>query len=146
MSTTNSISPLSDSRQAAFRTTRWSVVLSAQRQSSEDAAQSLEMLCQQYWPPLFAYVRHRGYSEHDAQDLTQSFFTRLLEKDCLAAVDREQGRFRSFLLMAMKRFLANEWDRLSAQKRGGGTKIISMDSLERMPNAEASTIKVLRRC
>ena len=96
---------------AAFYTTRWSVVLAAQGKSTGDAFESLEALCRQYWPPLYSYVRHRGHAAHDAQDLTQAFFARLLEKDWLTAVDQEKGRFRSFLLMALKRFLANEWDR-----------------------------------
>lgn len=116
---------------AAFQTTRWSVVLAAQGKSSgEDAFSSLEALCRQYWPPLYAYVRHRGHAAHDAQDLTQAFFARLLEKDWLTAADRESGRFRSFLLMALKRFLANEWDHSRAQKRGGGAEWISLDAVE----------------
>lgn len=118
-------------QRATFRTTRWSVVFAAQGKSSgADAMQSLEALCRQYWPPLYAYVRHRGHAVHDAQDLTQAFFARLLEKDWLAAADRERGRFRTFLLMALKRFLANEWDRSQTQKRGGGVKIINMEAAE----------------
>jgi RNA polymerase sigma-70 factor (ECF subfamily) len=112
---------------SAFHTTRWSVVSAAQDGSSRDAFQSLEALCQQYWPPLYAYVRQRGNTVHDAQDLTQAFFARLLEKDWLTAADRAHGRFRAFLLMALKRFLANEWDRTQAQKRGGTAEIISLD-------------------
>lgn len=115
-------------RHAAFHTTRWSVVLSAQGKSSGDAFASLEALCGQYWPPLYAYVRHRGHAAHDAQDLTQAFFARLLEKNWLTAVDQEKGRFRSFLLMALKRFLANEWDRAQTRKRGGGVEVISLDA------------------
>lgn len=114
----------------AFHTTRWSVVLAAQAKTAADAQQSLDALCRQYWPPLYAYVRFRGHSEHDAQDLTQAFFARLLEKSWLAAAERERGRFRTFLLMALKRFLANEWDRLQAQKRGGSTRIVSFDAVE----------------
>lgn len=122
---------VSITRHAAFQTTRWSVVLAAQGKSSGgDAFSSLEALCRQYWPPLYAYVRHRGHAAHDAQDLTQAFFARLLEKDWLTAVDRESGRFRSFLLMALKRFLANEWDHSQAQKRGGGAEWISLDAVE----------------
>lgn len=88
----------------------------------------MEALCLQYWPPLYAYVRHRGHSAHDAQDLTQAFFARLLEKDWLAAADQERGRFRTFLLMALKRFLSNERDYAQAQKRGGGMHAISLDA------------------
>lgn len=113
---------------AGFHTTRWSVVLAAQGKASGDAVRSLEALCRQYWPPLYAYVRHRGFSAHDAEDLTQEFFSRLLEKDWLAAVQRERGHFRSFLLMALKRFMANEWDRSQARKRGGGCEVISLDA------------------
>ncbi|MEZ5430742.1 MAG: hypothetical protein R3F31_06085 [Verrucomicrobiales bacterium] len=104
------------------------VLAARDRVSSEDeATRSLETLCRQYWPPLYAYVRQRGHAVHDAQDLTQSFFARLLERDWLSAADRERGRFRSFLLMAMKRFLANEWDRIRSEKRGGKIAFICLD-------------------
>jgi len=131
---TNTQPPLSSAlnRPVTFHTTRWSVVLAAQGKSSADAFQSLEALCRQYWPPLYAYVRHLGYAEHDAQDLTQAYFARLLEKDWLAAAVRERGRFRSFLLMTLKRFLANEWDRSKTQKRGGAARMISLDAAERI--------------
>src|SRR5688500_6591768 len=88
---------------AAFHTTRWSVVLDAQRAGSGDAMRSLEALCRQYWPPLYAYARHRGVARHYAEDLTQEFFARLPERGWLAVVKRECGRFRAFLLMAFKR-------------------------------------------
>jgi RNA polymerase sigma factor (sigma-70 family) len=112
---------------AAFHTTRWSVVLDAQGRASEDSMRSLEALCRQYWPPLYAYARYRGNAPHDAEDLTQEFFARLLAQEWLAAVKRERGRFRTFLLMAFKRFMANEWDRSQARKRGGGCEVISLD-------------------
>jgi RNA polymerase sigma-70 factor (ECF subfamily) len=115
---------------AAFHTTRWSVVLDAQGRASGDSMRSLEALCRQYWPPLYAYARYRGVAPHDAEDLTQEFFARLLEKQWLAAVKRECGRFRAFLLMAFKRFMANEWDRSQARKRGGGCEVFSMDAAE----------------
>ena len=133
-------------QRATFRTTRWSVVFAVQGKSSEtDAGQSLETLCRQYWPPLYAYVRHRGHAVHDAQDLTQAFFARLLEKDWLAAADRERGRFRTFLLMALKRFLANEWDRSQTQKRGGGVKIINLEAAESIsiPDPQTTTAESL---
>lgn len=114
-------------QQAAFPATRWSVVLGAQGRSSGNPAASLESLCRQYWPPLYAYVRQRGHSRHDAQDLTQEFFARLLDKKWLAAADPAQGRLRTFLLMAMKRFLANEWDRSMTVKRGGGVEFVNLD-------------------
>ena len=106
------------------------MVLGAQGKCPRDVRESLETLCRQYWPPLYAYVRHRGHSAHDAQDLTQEFFARLLAKGWLTAAGQENGRFRSFLLMAMKRFLANEWDRSRRLKRGGGVVFISMDATE----------------
>jgi len=115
---------------AWFHTTRWSLVLAAQGKASGDARDSLEALCRQYWQPLFAYVRHRGYAEHDAQDLTQAFFERFLEKGWLAVAERDRGRFRTFLLMALKRFLANEWDHSHAQKRGGTATVISIEAAE----------------
>lgn len=118
----------SRTRAGVFHTTRWSLVLSAQGKSPGDAFDSLEILCGQYWQPLYAYVRHRGHSPQDAQDLTQEFFARLLAKDWLNAAEREKGRFRSFLLMAMKRFLSNEGDRSQAQKRGAGVSPIRMDT------------------
>jgi RNA polymerase sigma factor (sigma-70 family) len=111
-----------------FVTTRWSVVLSAQEKNSGQAATALEALCRTYWYPLYAYVRRFGRSAPDAQDLTQEFFARLLEKDYLRAADRTKGRFRTFLLVALKRFLANEWDRAQAAKRGGGNVAVPFDT------------------
>jgi RNA polymerase sigma-70 factor (ECF subfamily) len=105
-----------------FVTTHWSVVL---RAGGDDAA--LGELCRAYWYPLYAYVRRLGKSPQDAEDLTQAFFARLLEKNYIAAADQEKGRFRTFLLIALKRFLANEWDREHAQKRGGFQTIVSID-------------------
>jgi RNA polymerase sigma-70 factor (ECF subfamily) len=103
------------------------MVLSARGPGDTVAERSLEELCRQYWQPLYVFVRQRGRGVHDAQDLTQEFFARLLEKDWLLSADRSKGRFRSFLLMAMQRFLANEWDRSRARKRGGGETTLSID-------------------
>lgn len=114
-------------RPSAFHTTRWSLVLQAQAGSESDVETSLETLCRQYWPPLYAFVRGRGHSPHDAQDLTQEFFSRLLAKNWISAADPARGRFRSFLLLALKRFLANEWDHIHAQKRGGGVPRFELD-------------------
>lgn len=111
-----------------FVTTRWSVVLAARDKSSPASAEALEAICRAYWYPLYALVRRQGHSPHDAQDLTQEFFARLLQKDYLQAADREKGRLRTFLHVALKRFLANEWDRLRAQKRGGGVAPVSFDT------------------
>ena len=113
--------------QAVFATTHWSVVLTAGRSDTTRAQDALARLCQTYWYPLYAYVRRRGYSAHDAQDLTQAFFARLLEHQSLNCADPERGRFRSFILTAMNHFLASEWKRGMAQKRGGGTLAISLD-------------------
>ncbi len=112
----------------AFPNTRWSMVLAARAEETPDSLAALEQLCRAYWPPLYGYVRRLGHDAHDAQDLTQEFFARLLEKDWLQAADREKGRFRTFLLVAMKRFLANQWDRARAQKRGDGSRALSLDT------------------
>src|ERR1044071_9787879 len=96
---------------AQFTTTHWSVVLSAGRQESDTAYASLEKLCRNYWYPLYVFVRRKGYPPHEAQDLTQGFFARLLEKNYLAGLDRTKGKFRSFLLAAFEHYVANEWRR-----------------------------------
>jgi RNA polymerase sigma factor (sigma-70 family) len=114
--------------QAMFVTTRWSVVLAARDNASPDAAQALETLCRTYWYPAYAFIRSQGRRPEDAQDLTQEFFARLLAKDFLRVVQPEKGRFRTFLRMALKRFLSNEWERLHAQKRGGGNAHLSFDT------------------
>jgi RNA polymerase sigma-70 factor (ECF subfamily) len=95
-------------------------VLAATRTPSPESAAALEIICQAYWYPLYAYARRCGQSPHDAQDLTQEFFCRLLEKRWLDSADREKGRLRSFLIVALKKFMSNEWDRISALRRGGG--------------------------
>src|SRR5438132_13966297 len=107
-----------------FATTHWSVVLAAGHDSSPGASEALETLCRTYWYPLYAFVRRQGRSPEDAQDLTQAFFARLLEKDYLKSVVQEKGKFRTFLLVALKRFLANQWDREHAQKRGGFAPVV----------------------
>ena len=111
-----------------FATTHWSVVLLAGGSDSPRAGAALEKLCRTYWYPLYAYVRRKGHDPHDAQDLTQAFFARLLEKNYVAQADRERGRFRNFLLTALTHFLADEWDKARRQKRGGGREIISFDA------------------
>ncbi len=114
-------------RTDTFATTRWTVVLAAGRPGSPQAAGALEELCRTYWFPLYAYVRRRGHTREDAEDLTQAFFARLLEKGFLETADAERGRFRAFLLMALKRFLANEWDWSRSLKRGGGAPAVPLD-------------------
>jgi DNA-directed RNA polymerase specialized sigma24 family protein len=110
------IAALSPASAGEFTATHWSVVLLA----GQGSAPALEKLCQKYWYPLYAYVRRRGYEVEDAQDLTQAFFAHLLEKNSLVHADRNKGPFRGFLLMALNRFLANQWHRSQAAKRGGG--------------------------
>ena len=111
-----------------FPHTRWSVVLAATQRPSPESAAALEAICRAYWYPLYAYVRRCGQTPHDAQDLTQEFFCRLLEKHWLAAADREKGRLRSFLIVALKNFMSNEWDRASAKRRGGGQTHAQFDT------------------
>lgn len=110
-----------------FPNTRWSVVLAA-RQSSPESAAALETICQAYWRPLYAYVRRSGKSPHDAQDLTQAFFCRLLQKNWLDSADREKGKLRTFLIIALKRFMVNEWDKAVARRRGGGQAHAQFDT------------------
>lgn len=111
-----------------FATTHWSVVLRAGREQVPQSAQALETLCRTYWYPLYAYVRRTGKKPQDAEDLTQAFFARFLEKQWIAEANAQRGRFRSFLLASFKHFLANEWDKENAQKRGGRVSVFSLDS------------------
>jgi RNA polymerase sigma-70 factor (ECF subfamily) len=115
-----------------FATTHWSLVVAAKSDAASQAhaREALEQLCSAYWYPLYAFVRSRGYSSIDAQDLTQSFFAQMIETGGLASADPQRGRFRSYLLGAMKHFLANQWHRAKAQKRGGGVTFLELDSLE----------------
>jgi RNA polymerase sigma factor (sigma-70 family) len=113
-----------------FATTHWSVVLHAGKSDTTQARDALGKLCQAYWFPIYAYARRRGRSPHDAQDLTQEFFARLLEQNWLAQADPERGRFRSFLLGALNHFLANQWRKDQAQKRGGGIQLEQLDTAE----------------
>ena len=120
-------------RREDFATTRWTLVLRAgDAQVPMQAGQALAELCQTYWYPLYAYVRRRGYSPQDAEDLTQEFFLQLLENNWVARADQSKGRFRSFLLTALNRFLANQWDKVSSQKRGGHLRSLplSMEDAE----------------
>src|SRR5262245_61294739 len=105
-----------------FRTTHWSVVLAAREEGSGGAPRALELLCRAYWYPLYGFVRRRGVPVADAQDLTQEFFARLLQRDFLRSVAREKGKFRTFLLSSLNNFLVSEWHRGQAAKRGGGSK------------------------
>ena len=114
--------------QPLFATTHWSVVLAAANQKTPEAAEAMDWLCRTYWYPLYAYVRREGHTPTDAQDLTQEFFARLLARNSLAHVGPGKGKFRSFLLAALRHFLSDDRDRARAVKRGGGAKTISLDA------------------
>ena len=114
-------------RRQVFVTTHWSVVLTAGHSDTPRARAALETLCQTYWHPLYAYVRRAGHSREEAQDFTQEFFARLLARNTVARADPARGRFRSFLLASLKHFLANEWAKARAQKRGGGAQLLPLE-------------------
>jgi RNA polymerase sigma factor (sigma-70 family) len=115
---------------AAFATTHWTVILDAVQNGPSKASEAMAQLCHTYWYPLYAYVRRKGYPVADAQDLTQEFFARLLAGNILGGLDRQKGKFRSFLLGAFEHFLAREWRRAQAQKRGGGQTLFSLDAVD----------------
>jgi RNA polymerase sigma factor (sigma-70 family) len=125
-----SASPISETAvpRPEFQTTHWSLIIAAQGESLE-ARVALEKLCRTYWYPLYAFVRREGHSADEAQDLTQAFFARLIERRDLDRAQREKGRLRSFLLVSLKNFLINEWHRARAAKRGGGETFVALDEL-----------------
>ncbi len=127
VSTAATSSERASARGDIFVTTRWTVVIAAGRKTTPQAERALEELCATYWFPLYAYVRRRGYNKADAEDLTQAFFARFLEKNYLASLTAERGRFRAFLLASLKNFLVNEWDKSQRLKRGGGAAHLSLD-------------------
>ena len=114
----------------SFTQTRWSLVLQSSDGASVDATAALERLCQSYWPPIYGFLRRKGYSPHDAQDLTQGFFAALLRRNSLATADPHKGRFRTYLLSVLTYYLADERDKATAQKRGGGEALVSLDAEE----------------
>lgn len=120
----SSVGPVSAGQ---FSTTRWSVVLLAGRETSPESEAALEKLCRAYWMPVCAFARRKGWNDEDAKDLTQQFFASLLERKDFSGLDRRKGKFRTFLLSAFTHFLANEYDRTKAQKRGGGRIVLSLD-------------------
>ncbi len=136
---------------ARFATTHWSLVLTAVGSGTPGADEALAELCRSYWYPLFAYLRSRGHGAQDAEDLTQAFFTRLLEKQALQQADPARGRFRSFLLASIKNFAANQHDREVAQKRGGTTLRLSLDlalaerRFEREPSTNETPERIFDR-
>ena len=119
--------PSSHGGESKLATTRWTLVLRAAQQSGPEAANALASLCEIYWYPVYAFIRRKGYDSEDARDLTQAFFTRLLERQFLARVDPQRGHFRGFLLTAVRRFLANAYDHEHAQKRGGAYEFVPLD-------------------
>lgn len=110
-----------------FDTTQWSVVVAAGQNSSPEAHEALEVLCQKYWGPLYAFVRRRNYSVEDAQDITQGFFARFLERGSIGEASRERGKFRAYLLTALKHYMVDGWRREQAHKRGAGQATLSLD-------------------
>ena len=124
------LGPMVRNGNAVFASTHWSVVLEASQQDSRHALEAMTQLCETYWYPLYAYVRRKGYTPHDAQDLTQKFFARLLAGNILGGLNRQKGKFRSFLLGALEHFLAREWRYAHAQKRGGGNTLFSLDAVD----------------
>ena len=121
---------MSEIAMSEFSTTSWTLVQAAAIHPTADSRQALASLCQIYWHPVYAFVRRNGYDRDQSEDLTQGFFALLLEKHYLLDADRERGKFRSFLLTAVKHFLANQWDREHALKRGGGRAAVSIDLVE----------------
>ncbi len=124
----SAVSP--ENKAGHFATTRWSLVAAARRSEDRAAREALAKLCELYWYPLYAFVRRRTPDLHEAQDLTQAFFAHLLEKGAIEVAQAERGRFRSFLLAALRNFLANQWKREQAQRRGGGQALVSLDLTE----------------
>lgn len=115
---------------ANFSATRWSVVLQARAEAECEPGEALASLCARYWHPLYAFLRYDGHSRERAEDLTQGFFTRLIEKRALQHADPERGRFRSFLITSLRNYVANEHDHDAALKRGGGRPAVSLDVSE----------------
>jgi RNA polymerase sigma-70 factor (ECF subfamily) len=127
---------------AAFHTTHWTLVMRARDTQSDTSAQkALSDFCEAYWPPLYAFIRHRGHASPEAQDLVQGFFAHLLEQKTLSRADQEKGRLRTFLLGSLQNFLFNEYDRAHTLKRGGGKQVLSID--EHLAEAEASMMDTL---
>lgn len=129
MTTPDHSSRLAEAPVGVFATTHWSLVLHAGRDDSSLSREALEALCRAYWPAIHAYIRRTGHAPESARDLTQEFFARLLSKGLIGVANPQKGRFRTFLLTVLQRFLADEHDRATAQKRGGGEPLLSLDEL-----------------
>ncbi len=126
---TEALNPGAGAEGGVFATTHWSVVLAAGEQDSPASAVALEQLCRTYWYPLYLYIRRRGYSPENTQDLTQEFLARFIEKRSFSRADPARGHFRSFLLKSLQHFLADEWKRAHRVKRGGGTVEVPLDGV-----------------
>jgi RNA polymerase sigma-70 factor (ECF subfamily) len=124
-----SVDPKSEPGRAVFATTHWSVIVEAGQSDSPKASEAMAELCETYWYPLYAYARRKGHPAPDAQDLTQEFFARVLARSYVGSADRRKGKFRSFLLGTFEHFLAREWRRAHAEKRGGGRTLFSFDEV-----------------
>ena len=125
---------------ASFQTTHWTLIQRArQSDPTETARRELSNFCEAYWPPLYAFLRHRGHASPEAQDLVQGFFAHMLEQNTLSRADQKKGRLRTFLLGSLQNFLCNEYDRTRALKRGGDRKIVSIE--EYLPEVEASMME-----
>ena len=141
----------SSDQQHPFSTTQWSLIATAGDKSSAESRDALASLCESYWYPLYAYVRRKGQQPAEAQDLTQAFFTELLEKDRLQLADQERGRFRSFLLASLNNFISNQWRDANAKKRGGGKQTLSFDvesgedRYQREPSHDLTPEKIFER-
>ncbi|MDF1753641.1 MAG: sigma-70 family RNA polymerase sigma factor [Verrucomicrobiales bacterium] len=112
----------------AFLTTRWSIILKLNEGREDDRREALELLCQQYWYPLYVFIRRKGKTHEDAQDLAQGFFERMLARDSFKVADEDRGRFRNFLLKSLERYIQNQWRHDQAQRRGGGISVIHLDA------------------
>ena len=112
---------------ASFASTHWSIIAQSAQTDVPEASNALAQLCETYWPPIYSFIRRRGYAPSDAEDLTQSFFAYFLRTKAYSHTDRLQGKFRSFLLASVKNFLADNWDRQQAIRRGGGYRFVSLD-------------------
>jgi RNA polymerase sigma-70 factor (ECF subfamily) len=119
--------PMPDAAPRRFQTTRWTLVRATRNLDSTEARQAIASLCELYWYPVYAFIRRSGHSEDDARDLTQAFFTRVIEKDAFQEARPERGKFRTFLLSSVRHFLANQRDAARAQKRGGGQALLSLE-------------------
>jgi len=115
------------SHHQAFPPTQWSLLISARADDSRERSRALEQICNTYWHPIYAYTRKRGFGSQDAEDITQGFFAQLLETDEFTRMREEKGKLRTFLLVAVRNFMSADWRHRSAQKRGGGVQVLSID-------------------